>query len=206
LKKLDNAKRVADSMDMYVTGSHKFFNNRSNVDINNRLVCFDVKDLNLELRKIGMLIIQDAVWNKVAKNRYNGTKTWYYMDEFHLLLQHEQTASYSVEMWKRFRKWNGFPTGITQNIKDLLQTQQIESIFDNTDFICMLSQADGDRDIIMNKKNLSKEQIEYVTNSTEGEGLIIYGKSVLPFKDKFPTDTELFKLLNTKPSSVKLIK
>ncbi len=206
MKKLDNAKRVADSMDMYVTGSHKFFNNRSNVDINNRLVCFDVKDLNLELRKIGMLIIQDAVWNKVAKNRYNGTKTWYYMDEFHLLLQHEQTASYSVEMWKRFRKWNGFPTGITQNIKDLLQTQQIESIFDNTDFICMLSQADGDRDIIMNKKNLSKEQIEYVTNSTEGEGLIIYGKSVLPFKDKFPTDTELFKLLNTKPSSVKLIK
>lgn len=206
LKKLDNAKRVADSMDMYVTGSHKFFNNRSNVDIKNRLVCFDVKDLNLELRKIGMLIIQDAVWNKVAKNRYKGTKTWYYMDEFHLLLQHEQTAIYSVEMWKRFRKWNGFPTGITQNIKDLLQTQQIESIFDNTDFICMLSQADGDRDIIMNKKNLSKEQIEYVTNSTEGEGLIIYGKSVLPFKDKFPTDTELFKLLNTKPSSVKLIK
>ena len=114
------AQRLATSLEIYVTGSLNVFNHRTNVDINNRIVCFDIKELGKQLKKIGMLIVQDQVWNRVTINRSAHKSTRYYVDEFHLLLKEEQTAAYSVEIWKRFRKWGGIPTGITQNIKDLL--------------------------------------------------------------------------------------
>ena len=193
------ASRVANSLEMYVTGSQNIFNHRTNVNVNNRLICFDIKELGNQLRKVGMLIIQDAVWNRVSVNR--GTKsTRYYIDEFHLLLKEEQTAKYSVEMWKRFRKWGGIPTGITQNIKDLLQSQEIENIFDNSDFIYMLNQAAGDREILADKLHISDQQIKYVTNSGQGKGLIFFGDIILPFKDQFPKDTIMYKLMTTNPN------
>ena len=126
------AQSLATALEIYVTGSLNVFNHRTNVDVNNRLVCYDIKELGKQLKKLGMLIVQDQVWGRVTENRAEGRSTRYYMDEFHLLLKEEQTAAYSVEIWKRFRKWGGIPTGITQNVKDLLASQEIENIFGAT--------------------------------------------------------------------------
>ncbi len=126
------AQRLATALEIYVTGSLNVFNHQTNVDINNRIVCFDIRELGKQLKKIGMLIVQDQVWNRVTLNRSAHKATRYYIDEFHLLLKEEQTATYSVEIWKRFRKWGGIPTGITQNIKDLLASREIENIFGAT--------------------------------------------------------------------------
>ena len=193
------AHHVATALEIYVKGSLKLFNNRTNVDIQNRLVCFDIKELGNQLKKIGMLIVQDQVWGRVTANRSAGKSTRYYIDEFHLLLKEEQTATYSVEIWKRFRKWGGVPTGITQNVKDLLSSAEVENIFDNSDFVYMLNQAAGDRDILAEKLHISPQQMEFVTNSGPGEGLIRYDKIILPFTDHFPTDTVMYSLLTTKP-------
>ena len=135
---------IATALEIYVTGSLNVFNHRTNVDIDNRIVCYDIKELGKQLKQLGMLVIQDQVWNRVTVNRAAGKTTRYYVDEFHLLLKGE-LASWSVEIWKRFRKWGGIPTGITQNIKDLLASREIENIFENSDFIYMLNQAAGDR-------------------------------------------------------------
>lgn len=199
------AARVANALEMYVTGSQNLFNHRTNVDISNRLVCYDIKELGTQLKKIAMLILQDQVWNRVSVNRELQKKTLYYIDEFHLLLRDEQTAKYSVEMWKRFRKWGGVPTGITQNVKDLLSSPEIENILDNSDFIYLLNQAAGDRDILQEKLHISNEQIKYVTDSGQGKGLIRYGKTILPFEDKFPTDTVMYSLITTKPEERHLL-
>ena len=195
-------RKLATEMEIYVTGSLNVFNNHSNVDLNKKLLCFDIKELGTQLKKIGMLVIQDQVWNKVSQNRGNRA-TRYYIDEFHLLLKEEQTAQYSVEIWKRFRKWGGIPTGITQNVKDLLASQEIENIFDNTDFVLMLNQAPGDRDILANKLKISSPQLRYVTNSNAGEGLVFFGNTIVPFVDKFPKDTILYQKMTTKPEEVK---
>lgn len=199
------ALRVANALEMYVTGSQNLFNHRTNIDVKNRLVCYDIKELGTQLKKIAMLILQNQVWNRVSLNRNKDKKTLYYIDEFHLLLRDEQTAKYSVEMWKRFRKWGGVPTGITQNVKDLLSSPEIENILDNSDFIYMLNQAAGDRDILQEKLHISDEQIKYVTNSGQGKGLIRYGKIMLPFEDNFPTDTIMYALITTKPEERKLL-
>lgn len=126
------ARHVATALEIYVTGSLNLFNHRTNVDINNRFVCYDIKELGKQLKKIGMLVVQDQVWGRVTANRSAGKATRYYMDEFHLLLKEEQTAAYSVEIWKRFRKWGGIPTGITQNVKDLLSSREVQNIFGAT--------------------------------------------------------------------------
>ena len=195
-------RKLATEMEIYVTGSLNVFNHQSNVDLNKQLLCFDIKELGTQLKKIGMLVIQDQVWNKVSLNR--GSKaTRYYIDEFHLLLKDEQTAQYSVEIWKRFRKWGGIPTGITQNVKDLLMSKEIENIFDNTDFVLMLNQASGDRDILAKKLKISPFQLNYVTNSNSGEGLLVFGNTIVPFVDKFPKDTILYEKMTTKPEEVK---
>ena len=197
------AHHVATALEIYVTGSLNLFNHRTNVDINNRLVCYDIKELGKQLKKIGMLVVQDQVWGRVTANRNAGKATRYYMDEFHLLLKEEQTAAYSVEIWKRFRKWGGIPTGITQNVKDLLSSREVTNIFENSDFIYMLNQAAGDRQILADQLNISPHQLSYVTHSGEGEGLLFYGNVILPFVDRFPTDLELYRIMTTKLTEVK---
>ena len=192
------AQRLATALEIYVTGSLNVFNHQTKVDINNRIVCFDIRELGKQLKKIGMLIVQDQVWNRVTLNRSAHKATRYYIDEFHLLLKEEQTATYSVEIWKRFRKWGGIPTGITQNIKDLLASREIENIFENSDFIYMLNQAAGDRQILAKHLNISPTQLSYVTNSNEGEGLLFYGNVIIPFVDRFPKN-RLYQLLTTRP-------
>lgn len=198
------AKRLATALEIYVTGSLNVFNHQTNVDVDNRLVCYDIKELGKQLKKIGMLIVQDQVWNRVTINREEKRNTRYYVDEFHLLLKEEQTAAYSVEIWKRFRKWGGMPTGITQNIKDLLSSREIENIFENSDFIYMLNQAAGDRQILAKQLNISPHQLSYVTNSNEGEGLLFYGNVIIPFIDKFPKDTILYSIMTTKPEEMQI--
>jgi len=196
------AQRLATALEIYVSGSLNVFNHRTNVDIKNRLVCFDIKELGKQLKKIGMLIVQDQVWNRVTINRAMKKSTRYYVDEFHLLLKEEQTAAYSVEIWKRFRKWGGIPTGITQNVKDLLASDEIENIFDNSDFILMLNQAPGDRQRLAEQLNISSHQLSYVTNSNEGEGLLFYGDVIIPFIDKFPKSLNLYRIMTSKMEEV----
>ena len=195
------AARVAAALELYVSGSLNVFNHRTNVELENRLVCFDIKQLGKQLKKLGMLIVQDQLWNRVTENRGRKT-TRYYCDEFHLLLKEEQTAAYSVEIWKRFRKWGGIPTAITQNVKDLLASREVENIFENSDFVLMLNQAAGDQAILAKQLNISPQQMKYVTHSEAGEGLIFYGNVVLPFIDRFPKDTELYRVMTTKPEEV----
>ena len=201
-QKEPQAQRIATALEIYVNGSLKVFNHQTNVELNNRIVCFDIKDLGKQLKKLGMLIVQDQVWNRVTVNRGSHKSTRYYIDEFHLLLKEEQTAAYSVEIWKRFRKWGGIPTGITQNIKDLLASREIENIFENSDFILMLNQAAGDRQILAKQLNISPYQLSYVTNSGEGEGLLFYGSTIIPFKDKFDKSLKLYSLMTTKPEEI----
>ncbi len=196
------AKRVATALEIYVTGSLNVFNHRTNVELNNRIVCYDIKELGKQLKKIGMLCVQDQVWGRVTENRAAGKSTRYYIDEMHLLLKEEQTAAYTVEIWKRFRKWGGIPTGITQNITDLLASREIQNIFGNSDFVYLLNQSAEDRGVIARSLNLSPSQMLYVTHSGPGEGLIIYDNVTLPFVDKFPTGNELYKLLTTRLSEV----
>ena len=194
------AQYIATALEIYVTGSLNVFNHRTNVDIHSRIVSYDIKELGKQLKKIGMLIVQDQVWNRVTVNREARKSTRYYIDEMHLLLKEEQTAAYSIEIWKRFRKWGGIPTGITQNVKDLLSSREVENIFENSDYIYMLNQASGDRQILAKHLNISPHQLSYVTHSGEGEGLLFYGSVILPFVDRFPKDTELYGIMTTKLS------
>ena len=197
------AQYIATALEIYVTGSLNVFNRRTNVDINNRIVCYDIKELGKQLKKIGMLVVQDQVWNRVTINRAAHKSTRYYIDEMHLLLREEQTAAYTVEIWKRFRKWGGIPTGITQNVKALHSSREVENIFENSDFVYMLTQAGGDRQILAKQLGISPHQLSYVTHSGEGEGLLFYGSTILPFVDHFPKNTELYRIMTTKPQELK---
>jgi len=193
------ARFLADSMEMYVgEGSLNVFNHRTNIDIQNRMVVFDIKDLGKQSKKLGMLIVQDAVWNRVSANRKAKKYTRYYMDEIHLLLKDEQTAAYTVEIWKRFRKWGGIPTGITQNVTDLLASREIENIFGNSEYIQMLSQGDGDREVLCDKLRLSDAQLSYITDRAPGEGLIRFGSTVVPFENHFPRESKMYAIMNTR--------
>ena len=197
------AQYLATALEIYVTGSLNVFNHRTNVNIRSRVVSYDIKELGKQLKKIGMLIVQDQVWNRVTVNREAHKSTRYYIDEMHLLLKEEQTAAYTVEIWKRFRKWGGIPTGITQNVKDLLSSREVENIFENSDYVYMLNQAQGDRQILAKQLNISNHQLSYVTHSGEGEGLLFYGSTILPFIDRFPKDTKLYQIMTTKPQEQK---
>jgi len=194
--------RMTTALDMYVHGSYNLFNHHTNVDISNRTVCFDIKNLNGALKKIGMLTVMESVWNRVSANRAIGKNTWFFCDEFHLLLRDEQTAKYSVEIWKRFRKWGGIPVGITQNVSDFLATAEIENIFKNTEFTVLLNQSRDDQEILMQAFSISEQQMQYVTNAEPGSGILKFGEVIIPFTDKFPTDTILYRLMTTKLSDL----
>lgn len=196
------AQRLATALEIYVTGSLNVFNHRTNVEIKSRIVCYTIKKLGKQLKKFGMQVVQDQVWGRVSENREAHKSTRLYIDEMHLLLREEQTAAYTVEIWKRFRKWGGIPTGITQNVKDLLASREIENIFENSDFIYMLNQAGGDRQILAKQLNISPHQLSYVTNSNAGEGLLFYGNVIIPFVDHFPKDTELYSIMTTRPEDL----
>ena len=198
------AQYIATALEIYVTGSLNVFNHRSNVDINNRIVCYDIKELGKQLKKIGMLVVQDQVWNRVTINRAAHKSTRYYIDEMHLLLKEEQTAAYTVEIWKRFRKVGRHSDRHhAERQGPALSSREVENIFENSDFVYMLNQAGGDRQILARQLGISPHQLSYVTHSGEGEGLLFYGSTILPFVDHFPKNTELYRIMTTKPQEMK---
>lgn len=198
----EHAQGIADSIEIFVKGSLSIFNHRTNVNVDNRIVCFNIKKLSKHLHKMGLLIVVDYVWNRVSQGRDEKKYTHFYIDEFHLLLRDQQTAEYCVDMWKRFRKWNALPTGITQNVTDILLSPQIENILKNSAFITLLGQASGDREIIAEKLDISPLEMEFITDTGCGEGLIYYNDknlsgAIVPFKDSFPKNTRLYEIMNT---------
>lgn len=205
-QKEDIAQRIATILEIYVNGTLNVFNHRTNIDYSNRIICYNIKDLGKQLKKLGMLIIEDQIWNTVSENRDRHMTTWVYLDEIHLLLKEQQTASYTIDIWKRFRKWGGIPSGLTQNVKDLLNGTDVENILENSDFIVMLNQGPEDRRILEQRLNISKDQLSYVTNSPEGEGLLFYGNVIVPFKDKMDRHSRLYELITTKPEEVRAIR
>ena len=200
----ERADNVADALEIYVKGSLNLFNHQTNVDVNNRVVCYDIRDLGTQLKPAGMFIVQEQVWSRVAANREKGKYTRYYMDEFHVLLQTPQTAAYSVQIWKRFRKYGGLPMGITQNINDLTRNQGTDNILNNTSYIYMLNQSAGDRKDLAAHLNLSPHQLKKVTDSAPGVGLLYCENAIIPIESHIPENTELYKLMTTKPQEVYL--
>ena len=192
------AKRIATALELYCTGSLNLFNHPTNVNLNSRVVCFVLKGMGENLRKIAMHITNDFVTSAVGTNFKNGVATWCYFDEFHILLRDPLTASYFVTVWKMLRKQGCVPSALTQNAKDLLASREIENILDNTDFMILLSQAQSDRAILAKQIGISEHQLSYITQSNSGEGLLFYGSVTIPFVDRFPRG-EIYDLLTTKP-------
>lgn len=204
LRSMEGEKRaigldLSIALSRYITGSLSYFNHRSNVDIHSRLVCFDLKEMDSNQRDLTMLIIQDTIWTRVADNREKGRYTWVDIDEHHLLLRNPVTAAYSVEIWKRFRKWGGIPTGITQNIKDFFRSPEIQNILDTTNFIVMLNQAGDDAKLLAEHLDLSEEEEAYIKTGEQGKGLLWVEQAKVPFEDEFPKHTICYKVMTTKP-------
>lgn len=184
----------------YVNGSLSYFNHRSNIDINSRLVCFDLKEMDANQRDLTMLIIQETIWDRVKANREKGRFTWVDIDEFHLLLRNPLTAAYSVEIYKRFRKWGGIICGITQNIKDLFRSPEIQNNLDTTNFIAMLNQSGDDARLLAEHLDLSEEEEGYIKSGEPGKGLLWVEGTKVPFEDEFPKNTICYKVMTTKPN------
>ena len=197
------ARRIATALELYCTGSLNMFNFPTNVDPNSRVTCFVLKNLGENLRKIAMHITNELVTSAVNSNFQNGMATWCYFDEFHVLLRDSLTASYFVAVWKMLRKKGCVPSALTQNVKDLLASREIENILENTDFMVLLSQAQGDRAILAKQLGISPHQLSYITQSESGKGLLFYGDTTIPVIDRFPQDTEIYRLLTTRPEDMK---
>lgn len=195
------AQGLALSFELYIKGNLNMFAHKTNVNTTNRVVSYDIKDLGKQLKTLGMLIVLDYVWNRITLNRAKGKRTWIYMDEIYLLFANEYSANFLFELYKRARKWGGVPTGITQNVEDLLKSETARSMLSNTDFVLMLNQAASDRIQLAKLLNISDNLLGFVTNSDSGQGLICCGGAIIPFKDKFPHN-ELYDLMTTKLEEV----
>lgn len=198
----EEAIQIATALELYVKGNLSVFSNKTNININNRFVCFDIKDLGKQLKTMGMLIVLDQVWNRITLNRSKGKRTWIYLDEIYLLFANEYSANFLFELYKRARKWGGVPTGITQNVEDLLKSELARRMLSNSDFLMMLNQAPSDRNELADLLNISDTQLSYVTNADSGQGLLFVGNAIVPFKDEFPRNTKLYKMMTTKVDEV----
>ena len=195
----EEAKLLVMDLEIYIEGSLSVFSNETNVDINKRLVVYDIKDLGKQLKTMGMLIVLDQVWNRITENRSKGVRTWLYIDEMQLLFTNDYAANYFFELWSRARKWGAIPTGITQNVETLLLSDLARRMLSNSDFVMMLNQAKSDRTQLIRLFDISEEQEKFMINTNEGAGLLVYGDTTLPFYDKFPKHTHLYKMMSTKP-------
>lgn len=191
------ARTIATVLEAFATGAFNIFANPSNVDTQKRFLVYDIKNLGTGMKNLGLHVCLNDIWNKMIENRRKGLFTWIYIDEFYLLLQSDSAAKFLMQVWKRARKWQGVPTGIMQNTEDLLRSLDSRNILNNTSFIAMLSLPKLDRTNLSDLLQIPDSQLEYITNSQPGYGLIYNGKTIIPFKDEFPEDTEIFKLMNT---------
>ena len=198
-QKEPEAKEIALAIELFVNGSLNTFAKETNVDTNNRLICYDILSLGKQLQAIGMLVVLDSILNRITKNRAKGRNTFIFIDEIYLLFQHEYSANFLFTLWKRVRKYGAYATGITQNVEDMLQSHTARTMLANSELIIMLNQASTDRLELAKLLNISDLQMSYITNVNAGEGLIKIGSSLIPFVNRFPKDTELYKLMTTKP-------
>ncbi len=196
------AKDLALELEIYVEGNLSVFSNKTNIDVKNRLICFDTKDLGKQLKSMGLLVTLDAVWNRLTVNRFKGKYTWIDLDEIYLLFTNEYSSNFLYELFKRARKWGGIVTGITQNVEELLKSDMARSMLANSEFLIMLNQSYNDKERLEEILNLSETQSTYISNSEKGEGLLRAGKNIVPFKNVFPKDTEIYKLITTKIDEV----
>ena len=201
-QKEPEAQGLATAIELYAIGNLSVFSEKTNININNRIVCFDIKDLGKQLKPMGMLITLDAIWNRIVENRKKGKHTWIYIDEMYLLFNNEYSANFFYELYKRSRKYGGVVTGITQNVEDLLRSETARSMLANSDFVMMLNQAATDRTELERMFNISPAQLQYITNSDPGQGLLFTGGSIIPFIDDFPKNTKLYKMMTTKLGEV----
>jgi hypothetical protein len=197
------AKEIALAIELFTNGSLNTFAKETNVDTENRLICYDILDLGKQLLPIGMLVVLDSILNRITKNRSKGRNTFIFIDEIYLLFQHEYSANFLFTLWKRVRKYGAYATGITQNVDDLLQSHTARTMLANSEFIVMLNQASTDRIELAKLLNISELQMGYITNVGAGQGLLKVGSSLVPFANKFPTNTKLYKLMTTKPGEEK---
>ena len=193
------AKSLALELELFTRGSLNTFAKQTNVDTNNRLICYDILELGEQLRAIGMLVILDSILNRITQNRQKGKQTFVFIDEIYLLFMHEYSAQFLFKLWKRVRKYGAFCTGITQNVLDLLQSHTARTMLSNSEFIVMLNQAATDRIELAKLLNISDRQLSYITNVDAGHGLIKVGSSLVPFENNFPKDTKLYQLMTSKP-------
>ena len=193
------AKEIALAIELFTHGSLNTFAKPTNVDTDNRLICYDILDLGKQLMPIGMLVVLDSILNRITQNRAKGKQTFIFIDEIYLLFQHEYSANFLFTLWKRVRKYGAYATGITQNVDDLLQSHTARTMLANSEFLIMLNQASTDRIELAKLLNISDLQLSYITNVDAGHGLIKVGSSLVPFANKFPKNTKLYKLMTTKP-------
>lgn len=192
------AAKMAASLELYVLGTLKVFSNKTNVKVNNRLICYDTKDLGKNLKTAGMLIVMDAVWNRITANREAGKRTWLPIDEIQVFFSNPLLEGYFDEIWRRFRKWGGIPTGITQNVTPLLKSKIAYNMLQNSEFVVMMNQAAQDRKELKDMFGISDSQMEYIKNSEEGHGLICAGGNIIPLSSIFPKNTQLYRMMTTK--------
>lgn len=193
------AKDLALALELFTSGSLDAFAHKSNVDINSRMVVYDIMDLGKQLKTMGLLVITDAMLNRVTDNWRKGKRTHLFLDEFHVVFENEFSGAFFNSAWRRFRKRNAFPNAITQNVEYLLDSVLASTMLSNSEYIVMLNQAASDRQKLADLLNISNEQMSYITNADAGCGLIKYGSSLVPFINKFPKNTQLYKLMTTKP-------
>lgn len=193
------AKELALAIELFTKGSLNTFAKHTNVDTNNSLICYDILDLGKQLMPIGMLVVLDSILNRITRNRAKGRKTFIIIDEIYLLFQHEYSANFLFTLWKRVRKYGAYCTGITQNVEDLLQSHTARTMLANSEFLIMLNQAPTDKHELAKLINISDEQMSYITDVNPGCGLIKVGSALVPFENKFPRNTKLYRLMSTKP-------
>lgn len=199
LKQKENeAKEIALALELFASGSLNTFSKQTNVNVNNRLVCYDILDIGEQLMPIGMLIVLDNIWNRITANRIKGKNTFIFIDEIYLLFQNECSANFLHKLWKRARKYGAFATGITQNVDELLHSLTARTMLANSEFVVMLNQASTDRDELAKLFSISDSQLKFITNSNAGSGLMKIGSSIIPFTNDFPKNS-LYKLMTTKP-------
>ena len=193
----EEAKDIALSLELFVNGSLNIFNHQTNVDVDNRFTVYGIRDLGTELSPITMLVMMEAIQNRIVENGKRGKATWLYIDEFHVLLNSEYSAKYLQQLWKKVRKQGGLCTGITQNVVDLLQNYTATTMLANSEFVALLKQANTDSSKMAEVIGVSEAQLRFVTNTASGMGLIKCGSVVIPFDNQISKDTDLYKLYNT---------
>ena len=198
----EEAKQIALALEIYTTGSLNTFAKRTNVNTNNRFVAYDIKDIGSGMKVLGLQICLDSIWNKMIANKRKGKYTWIYIDEAHLLAQHESSAKYVQQVYKRARKWFGIPTIMTQQVEDCLQSKEMRTVISTSNFVMMLNQAPMDKMELGHMFNISDDELAYITNADPGQGLLYNGKALIPFQDSFPNNTKLYMAMTTKPEDV----